>query len=140
VYLDTNILLRIATNLPPEQAAATERLLRDVEAGRTASPLITASTLSEAVFVLLGKTYRYPRSAVADFIQALLDAPLRFPERAVIERALPLYRDVHDDWDDCLLSAYAIERTNGEIASFDRGLDRIPGLTRIEPAAAEAER
>lgn len=133
MYLDTNILLRIATNLPPDQAAATERLLRDAQAGRIAAPLIAASTLSEAVFVLLGRTYLFARSGVAEFIQALLEAPLRFPERGVIERALSLYRDVHNDWDDCLVAAYALERGDGSVISFDRGLDRIPGLTRIEP-------
>lgn len=133
MYLDTNILLRIATKLPTDQAAATEQLLRDAQSGRIAPPLIAVSTLSEAVLVLLGRTYRVTRSGVAAFIEALLAAPLRFPERAVIERALDLYRDVHNDWDDCLLAAYALERSAGRLASFDRGLDRIPGLTRIEP-------
>lgn len=138
MYLDTNILLRVATNLPPDQAAATERLLRDAEAGRIPRPLVSTTTLSEVVFVLLGRTYSFTRGPVASFIELLLAAPLRFPERSIIERALPLYRDVHNDWDDCLLAAYAFERSNGRLASFDRGLDRIPGLTRIQPSLPEA--
>ena len=139
MYLDTNILLRIATKLPADQAAATEQLLRDAQSGRIAPPLIASSTVSEAVFVLLGQTYQFARPGVAAFIEALLAAPLRFPDRSVIERALDLYRDVHNDWDDCLVSAYAFERSNGRIVSFDRGLDRIPGLIRVEPTLPAAE-
>lgn len=119
--------------LPPEQAAATERLLRDAEAGRIPRPLVASSTMSEAVFVLSGKVYSYTRIAIGSFIELLAAAPLRFEERSIIDRALGIYRSVHDDWDDCLLAAYAIERAGGRLASFDRGLDRIPGLTRIDP-------
>lgn len=137
MHLDTNILLRIATNLPTDQAAACERLLRRAQAGEVDPPLVASNTVSEAVFVLRGRIYSYPREAIAAFIEQLLVSPLRFAELAVIERAVEFYRDHHDDWDDCLLAAYALERGDGTVVSFDRGLDRIPGLRRLEPGAVE---
>lgn len=90
--------------------------------------------MSEAVFVLKGRTYSFTRSDIVAFLESLNGLPVRIADRAVITRAVALYRDIHDDWDDCLVAAYALEQGDGTIISFDRGLDRIPGLTRIDPS------
>jgi predicted nucleic acid-binding protein len=100
---------------------------------------VASSTVSETIFVLRGKNYEFDRVRIVAFLEGLLALPVRIVERPIIERAVGLYRDVHSDWDDCLLAACALERSNGRLVSFDRGLDRIPGLTRIEPTLPAAE-
>lgn len=140
MYVDTNVLLRAATRTPADQTAAVENLLREAAAGVVPALHVAASTVSETVFVLRGKVYTFDRSRIVTFLEALLMLPLRIADRAVIQRAMTIYRDHHDDWDDCLLAAYALERGDGSVISFDRGLDRIPGLRRLEPGAVgEAE-
>lgn len=66
-------------------------------------------------------------------ISELLAGPFEVPDHKVIALAARFFREVHDDWDDCLLAAFAIEEDDGSVISFDRGLDRIPGIRRIEP-------
>lgn len=139
MYLDTNVLLRAATKDPADQASAVEAMLQEAALRRGPALDVASSTVSETIFVLRGKNYEFDRVRIVAFLEGLLALPVRVVERSIIERAVGLYRDVHSDWDDCLLAAYAIERSNGRLVSFDRGLDRIPGLTRIEPTLPAAE-
>lgn len=130
--LDTNILMRLVTDDHDTQSPAVRRMLVD-------SPepyLVAAATVSEVVFVLASRTYRFTRARTVDVLERLLGVPtLTFLDRPVIEQAIRIFRDHHDDWDDCLVAAYAFEHAGGRVASFDKGLDGIPGLTRAVPAA-----
>jgi predicted nucleic acid-binding protein len=76
---------------------------------------------------------RLPRERVVRYLDIILEMPFEFDEPAVIARAIEFYRTVHDDWDDCLVAAYALEYNDGVVFSFDHGFDHIPGVTRIEP-------
>ena len=133
-FLDTNILVRYFMKDDPSQYEAARALIEGI-ADETDSPRIAASTVSEYVFVARGAIYRRTREEIADSVRAIVTGPFDVDDREVVAQANELYRTVHDDWDDCLVAAYAIERADGRVASFDRGLDRIPGLTRIEPSA-----
>jgi predicted nucleic acid-binding protein len=53
-------------------------------------------------------------------------------DRRLIGRAFDLYVTTRLSFADAYHAALA-ERTGGEIVSFDRGFDRIPGIKRIEP-------
>lgn len=128
---DTNVLLRFLLKDHPEQSPASKTFIAGLSPyGRLT---ILPSTIAEIVFVARGPTYGVVRSDIVALIGQLLAGPFHFDNRETISRARDLYRDFHDDWDDCLLAAYALEEGDGSIVSFDRGLDRIPGLTRIEP-------
>lgn len=133
-FVDTNVLLRLARRDVPAQADSAEAYLRGAP-GRGFELAVTTTTVSEFAFVLGGAMLGYSRQEVAGALQALLELPFRFQDLPVIALAVDLYRDHHPDWDDCLLAAYAIERADGRVVSFDRGLDRIPGLSRQAPAS-----
>jgi len=134
ILLDTNVLLRLVLVDHPAQAEAARRLMDRVEAGEETAHL-AATTLSEAVFVLAGPRLRRSPGDVAAFVEGVLALDVNIEHRAQVEQALELFRE-HHDWDDCLLAAYALERAGGRIASFDRGLDAIAGLTRLDPQLA----
>lgn len=130
--LDTNVLARLVLNDVPEQREQAAAAISD--AARNGDRLFVAAiTISELVFVVRGAVYGLDRSAIADVVQSVLDLPITVLDRAEVELALDLYRDVHPDWDDCLLAAYARTRAGGRVLSFDRGLARMPGLSLTAP-------
>lgn len=124
--------MRIVARDHPEQHAAAEAFLHS----QTVEPVLIPSTVSEIVFVLTGRHYGYGRHELADAIERLLLLPIEVLDRPEIELAVRLFRDHHDDWDDCLVSAYALRRAGGRVASFDRGIVRIPGVARLDPLLA----
>jgi len=130
--VDTNILARLVLL---DDAA----MLRDIESyfripERDRKTLVVApTTVSEIAFLLSGRRVHYPPSEVARALHLLLSLPLRFLDRDVVERALELYETVHPDWDDCMVAAYALERADSDVLTYDRGFNRISGLSRSEP-------
>lgn len=136
-YLDANLIVRLITQDRPDQAAAVAAYISHARAGRVTLTL-TPATLSEVVFVLLGAAYRRTRADVSAVLDAILELPIEIDDRAVVETAASLFRDHHPGWSDCLVSAYALERADGRLLSYDRQLARIPGLARIEPPVVAA--
>ncbi len=55
------------------------------------------------------------------------------PGKRRLRRAFDLYTSTNLSFADCLHVAIAEARKAPQFVSFDRGLDRIPGLNRIEP-------
>jgi predicted nucleic-acid-binding protein len=131
-YIDANVILRVLLDDDPEMSRRAERYL-DQAGIRAPLTILMGSTLSEVVFVLRGHVYAYSREQIASAVDAILQLPVTIPDRAAIELALEFYRHHHNDWDDSLLAGYAVSSGSGRVVSFDRGLARIPGVTRIEP-------
>lgn len=129
-FLDANILIRLVTADNEADARAVRDYLRR---GDRPVAIVTPVTLNEVVFVLRGSLYGWGRESLASAVRAILDLPLVVQDREVVEQATSLFERVHPDWADCILSAYALRDAGGALLSFDRGLDRIPGLLRSEP-------
>jgi len=55
------------------------------------------------------------------------------PGKRRLRRAFELYTSTNLSFADCFHVAIAEVRRIPEFVSFDRGLDRIPGLNRVEP-------
>src|SRR3990172_3702506 len=124
-YVDANVLLRLVRRDDVEQREQSERYLR-AALGRGIELRVAAPTVSEFVYVLSGPAMGHSREEVATAVGNLLQLPFLIADEDVLARALILYRDHHPDWDDCMVSAYALEKAAGRLLSFDRGLDRIP--------------
>lgn len=131
-YVDTNVLLRLLLADHPSHSPAAVALLREARA-RELDLAITPSTISECVYVLGGARLGFTRMEVAAAIEAVLALPATLEDRDLVNLALDLFRTVHNDWDDCLVAAYALRRAHGRLVSFDKGLERIPGVVRLEP-------
>ena len=133
--VDTNVLLRLILNDEPEKFAAVVEFLHLPEAIRGAVELQT-TTVSEIVYVLQSPHRGFSRNEIVGTLDAVVALPLRIAEGDIVKSAIELYRDVHADWDDCVVAAYALKRNSGRLLSYDKQLSRIPGLTRIEPPVA----
>ena len=127
VLLDTNVLVRHFTGDPPEQAARARTFLRTTE-GLFLTDLIAA----EIVYVL-ESYYEAPRSEVSYHLRSALGSPtLAAADVPLLWRALELYEFDRLDFPEAYLAAVA-EATGSSVAFFDRSLDRVETVTRVEP-------
>jgi predicted nucleic acid-binding protein len=127
-FVDTNVLVRHLTGDPPAQAARATRYLQ-----QTDDLLLPDLILVEVAYVL-ESFYETPRAQVAETLRAVLAFPaIRVVDDELLLRTVEVY-DVHRlDFADAYLVASA-ERTGiEEVVSFDRAIDRVGTVRRIEP-------
>jgi predicted nucleic acid-binding protein len=128
LLVDTNVLVRHVTGDPPSQARRATEFLR---AGHQL--LLTDVVLAEVVYVL-DSVYGFPRSRVAEACRSLLALRgVAVIDAAVLLRALELYESARLDFAEAHLAAAAEQFGLGKIASFDRALDRVVTIERVEP-------
>ena len=89
-------------------------------------------TLAEVVYQLF-TIRRIPKDeVVASLLELLGPASIEARDKSAVRTALIQFRDRNVDFVDALLAAQTITG-GGDIYSFDRDFDRLPGITRIEP-------
>jgi predicted nucleic-acid-binding protein len=126
--VDTNVLVRHLTGDPPAQAARATRFLAEAPA-----LVLTEIVAAELVYVL-ESFYEVARADVAHLVRAVIAFPSIETERpAELVRALQLYEVERLDFAEATLVARAEATAIRAIASFDRALDRIHTVDRIEP-------
>jgi predicted nucleic acid-binding protein len=127
VLLDTNVLVRFFTNDPPALATKARSFLQATE-GLFLVDLVVA----EIVYVL-ESYYETPRAEVAEHVRSALSSPrVGVTNVPLLWRALELYEFQRLDFPEAYLAALA-EASGASVASFDRSLDRVGTVTRIEP-------
>jgi predicted nucleic-acid-binding protein len=127
-FVDTNILVRHLTGDPEGQARRASAFLAEAD-----ELLLTDLVAAEVVYVL-ESFYEVERQRVAELLRAIigfrsievLDAPLLF-------RALEIYEVDRIDFADAYLVASAETSGVGAVASFDRSIDRVGTVQRVEP-------
>jgi predicted nucleic acid-binding protein len=129
-FLDTNVLVRHVTGDPPELAERATRFLAAAE-----ELLLPDLILAEVTYVL-ESFYETPRSQVAEILRSVLAFPaIQVVDAELLHRAIEVYDLDRLDFADAYLVASA-ERTGvAAIVSFDRSIDRVGTVDRIEPAA-----
>lgn len=127
-FLDTNVLLRHLTGSPPDQARRATAFLR----GRH-ELILTGLVAAELVYVL-ESVYERPRHEIATAARAVLALPSVFTvDRDVVLRAIELYETSRLHFAETFLAAAAERSGVRRVASFDRSLDRLASVTRVEP-------
>jgi len=129
--IDTNIIIRHLTGDPADQATAATQWLAAVD--RVA---LVDLVVAETVYVL-ESYYRAPRPKVAASLRSLLAfEPVEVDDGAVLLRALELYEVERLDFAEAYLVARA-ERDGADVVSFDRAIDRVPTVRRVEPGSRQ---
>jgi predicted nucleic acid-binding protein len=83
---------------------------------------------------VLESFYEVPRTRIANLMRAALALPgIRALDTVLLLRALDVYEHSRLHFVDAYLVAVAELSGVKAIASFDRGLDRIPSITRVSP-------
>ena len=128
-FVDTNILVRHLTGDPPQMARRATRYLRDATA-----LLLVDVVAAELVFVL-ESNYRRPRSQIATTIRSLFALPsIRVVDRDLLHRSIEVYEHHRLDFAEAYLVASAERSGVNVVVSFDRTIDRVTTVQRIEPA------
>ena len=128
-FVDTNILVRHLTGDPPEMAARSTAYLREE------SELLLADLVAAETVYVLESFYAAPRHQVAQAIRSLIafDSVVCV-DPALLLRAIEVYETDRIDFAEAYLVACAESTGVGTIASFDRSLDRVATIARVEPA------
>lgn len=134
-FVDTNILIRHLTGDPPEMAARATSYLA------TASQLLLADLIVAETIYVLESFYKSPRAQIADSIRSLLAfEPIVTVDPALLLRAIELYEQDRLDFAEAYLVACAETTGVGTVVSFDRSIDRVETVNRIEPPEPEPPR
>ena len=127
-FIDANILVRHLTGDPAEMAARATAYLRSAT-----GLLLTDLVAAETVYVL-ESFYEAPRYQVAEAMRALLGlGTVSCVDSALLLRAIEVYETDRIDFAEAYLVACAESTGVGRVASFDRSLDRVSSIERIEP-------
>jgi predicted nucleic acid-binding protein len=128
-FVDTNVLIRHLTGDPPAQARRATTFLEQAD-----ELLLPDLIVAEVVYVL-ESFYEVDRTRVAELVRAIVGFPaMVLIDEPVLLRALEVYEVNRLDFADSYLVATAEASGVGVIASFDRSIDRVPTVTRIEPS------
>lgn len=127
-FLDTNVLVRHLTGDPPEMATRATKALVGGEL-----LLLVDLVLAECVYVL-ESFYEVGRVRIAEIMRAAIALrSIEVVDEAMLLRALEVYEVERLDFADAYLVAAAETTGVGVVMSFDRGIDRVATVSRIEP-------
>jgi predicted nucleic acid-binding protein len=127
-FIDTNVLVRHLTGDPPALAARATAYLG------SESELFLADLVAAETVDVLESFYEAPRDQVARAMRSLVafDSIICVDE-ALLLRAIEVYETDRLDFAESYLVACAESTGIGKVASFDRSIDRVDTIARIEP-------
>ena len=129
-FVDTNVLVRHLTGDPADLAARATAYL-----GSERELLLTDLVAAETVYVL-ESFYEAPRDEVAQALRSLVAFDsIICVDPALLLRAIEVYETDRIDFAEAYLVACAETTGVGKVASFDRSIDRVDTIERIEPPA-----
>jgi predicted nucleic acid-binding protein len=126
-FLSTNVLVRHLTGDPPEMAGRATALLA------AADELLLPDVIVAEVVQVLESFYEVPPAEAAGLVRSVVTyPPIRTLDQALLLRALEIHETARVAFAEAYLGASAEAAGVASVASFDRGLDRLPTVRRIE--------
>ncbi len=131
-FLDSNVILRHLLGDVPEQAERASQYLARIEKGEV-RVWIADSVIMEIVFTL-ERSYGATKEEIREQVLPLLELPgIQLPGKRRFREVFDLYVDLRISFGDAYHAVTMRQMGLSEILSFDRELDRVPGVRRIEP-------
>jgi predicted nucleic acid-binding protein len=129
-FVDTNILVRHLTGDPLDMATRATAFL-EAERELLLPDLIAAETV-----YALESFYEAPRDQIAEALRSLVTFDsIVCVDPALLLRAIELYETERIDFAEAYLVACAESTGVGKVASFDRSIDRVGTVERVERPA-----
>jgi uncharacterized protein len=135
--IDANVILRYLTQDPLVMAEAARKIFDEARSGKESLAIIPI-TVAEVVGVL-ESFYGYSKKQIAETMtQFLMCEGLEVESLDLLIGALSLYHEKNLDFGDAVLAITALQKGPKVIYSFDRHLNRVDGLKRLEPGHANS--
>ena len=131
-FIDTNVFLRYFTADDPKKSKNSLELLKKIENGQE---VVTTSSLVifETIFTL-EHSYKVPKSDIFQLLEPILNLKgLSLENKSTFIEALKIYSEETFSFADAFNVAVMKKMNIKEIYSYDRDLDKIDGIKRIEP-------
>jgi len=126
-FVSATVLVRHLTGDPPEMARRATALLA------SADELLLPDPVVAEVVRILESFYEVPPQEVAALLRSVVTYPAIWcMDQPLLLRALEIYETARVDFAEAHLAASAEAAGVNRIASFDRDLDRVPTIRRIE--------
>lgn len=125
--IDANVIVRFLVAESPALVAKIKNYLNSQE-----KIVFTDVTLAEIIWILTSY-YKFEKKDILEKIQFLLEVENFVINRPVIVKALFYYQQFNIDYIDAYLAAYTEENGMKELISFDKSLDKITAIKRVEP-------
>ena len=127
-FIDTNVLIRHLTGDPPDLAARATQFISEAE------ELLLADLIVAEVVYVLESFYEVSRQRIATSMRSLLTLnSVVVVDVALLLRSIEIYEHDRLDFAEAYLVACAESTGVRRVASFDRSLDRVETIERIEP-------
>jgi predicted nucleic acid-binding protein len=131
-FIDTNILVRHLRADLPDQSARATALIAQIEQGALEVHL-AEFVIFETVFVLQ-RSYKVPKAQIRDALLPIIELPgMVLSGKRRFRAVFDLYVDLNIAFADAYLAVLMQQQGAEQIYSFDRELDRVVEITRVEP-------
>jgi predicted nucleic-acid-binding protein len=128
--IDTNVLVRHLTGDPPETAERATRLLSTSSPGHL---VLVDLVVAEVVYVL-ESFYKAPRGQVAEAARSIIGfEAITVVDEGTLLRAIEIYEIARLDFAEAYLVAVAESAEVDHVVSFDKSIDRMGTVRRVEP-------
>lgn len=133
-FLDADIFINFLIKEDEGKSKASymlfQKLAKEEEKGIT-----TEIVLNKVINILASPPFSLsPEEIRGKLTPLILVSGLRIPHKRLIIRALDIFVETKEiDFTDALTVAYMVRDDIKEIYSFDKNLDKLPQIKRIEP-------
>lgn len=127
MIVDSDVIIRFLTNDDLVKA----KKFQDALVSKQKFTL-TDVTFAE-VYWTLRSFYKFTKPRIINCLQALIIMQSIICDRELLENTLRLLQSRNISFIDAYTAAFAIVKGSGKILSYDRGFDKIPGVSRREP-------
>ena len=132
-FLDTNILLRHLRQDIPHQSPQATAFIERIEQGE--QQVRTAVTVVFETVSTLQRCYKAAKADIRANLLPILELPgIVLPGKRRFRRVFDLYVSANIAFADAYHAVLMQQWKLTEIVSFDRELDRVPGIKRVEPS------
>jgi predicted nucleic-acid-binding protein len=132
-FVDTSVILRILIKDDDLKAKAAVNLLKSAGEKDLILYLLPVAVL-ETVWVL-EKVYAFPRKAIREVVEAILNTPeLKVEQEAVFRKALKTYVEKNIKFADAVMGYWGLDKGYTTVFTYDeKDFKRIEGLESRKP-------
>ncbi|MCG2686363.1 PIN domain-containing protein [Candidatus Parcubacteria bacterium] len=127
MVVDTDVLIRFLTNDDPSKAARFERFLKS---GKKLT--LTDVTFAE-IYWTLKSFYSFPKNKILVALESLINTRSISCHREILRETIQTLKESSVSFIDAYTAAFSRVKSEGKILSFDRGFEKLAGITRVEP-------